>query len=205
MEIDINEIKIKLFWAIEENNVQILNEILTIIKTNNIESHMVEYFPLQMMCDIFSKHELLMIKIHHRKLMTFSPFEHAIDINWYHGARLLHQNDISSHEYLSRTYLLNAFSQDTNFEYQDWLCDNYDPKYITHNPIITTQKIFESQVNDGETTICKYYYSVNNWCSDIISDFRLIIRNPDSIYNPCSIIYMYSLYKFITDKFCKNF
>ncbi|AYV76515.1 MAG: hypothetical protein Terrestrivirus8_8 [Terrestrivirus sp.] len=80
------KLKLKMFWIIENNDAEGLTELCKQLKTNNADIGL--YF-MESWKTIFTKEESEKIKVDMCGVMDFSPLQHACNIKWYDGVKIL--------------------------------------------------------------------------------------------------------------------
>lgn len=82
----------KMFWAIENQDSETLAKLCQDLKDSNQDIGM--YFKMRSWKQVFNETEAKSIKVYMCGLMDFSPIQHACDIDWVDGMKILFDYDI---------------------------------------------------------------------------------------------------------------
>lgn len=82
-----DEVRLKVFWAVENNNLQELETICR--ELCNEKNDIGMYFPQKMWETVFSKEEGEKIKVYLCGSVDFSPLQHAFALDWLNGCKCL--------------------------------------------------------------------------------------------------------------------
>lgn len=88
-----NENKLKMFWLIENKDVEGLTNMCKML--NDSKQNIGMYFLHKTWRDIFvNQEEVKKIKVYMCGVMDFSPVQHACDIKWINGLKILIKHNI---------------------------------------------------------------------------------------------------------------
>lgn len=82
----------KMFWLIENQDAVGLDQFCKELKNSNQDIGM--YFRMRCWKDVFTETEAKTIKVYMCGQMDFSPVQHACDIDWIEGAKILFDHNI---------------------------------------------------------------------------------------------------------------
>jgi hypothetical protein len=82
----------KIFWAIENNDAETLTKVCQELRNTNQDIGM--YFGMRSWKQVFNETEAKSIKVYLCGLMDFSPIQHACDIDWVDGMKILFDYNI---------------------------------------------------------------------------------------------------------------
>jgi hypothetical protein len=82
----------KLFWAIENGDINELKDVCEELKRKNENVGM--YFNMASWRDVFNSNESKGIRVYMCGCMDFYPIQHAADIKWHEGMKCLYDNNI---------------------------------------------------------------------------------------------------------------
>lgn len=89
-EIDVNQMK-KIFWIIENKDE---NELIKMCDEINESNMCIGLYSERCWHDVFTQEESKNIKVYMCGIMDFSPLQHACDIGWLEGVKILIDNEI---------------------------------------------------------------------------------------------------------------